>query len=400
MSDQTVTQEMKKLQFLSGDSSFILDLVRVIACEMIVLCHILGMYLLYKNREFDNIYLEWKTVAFLAQVGVMLFFFVSGIVIANSLFSKMRMGKYGFVSYFADRFSRIYSGLVPGLIIILFLDVLILWIDRPLYLNVGSRFGAGDLAGSVFLASLMMIQSLPPFNIPQPHFAQVLWTLNIEWWLYMLFGWMVIYGKRIKKLDWKAASVLLALSLIPAYRFLGVTDSTGSLIPVWFFGVLIAILLSRGKYVDFIRKYFKYLFGLAIILTAIRIAQICIWDLLFYDVVLELLIGCLILIMIVNYNGSSRLPFDRLKVLIKTMARYSFTLYLIHMALIGLILAIDNVCRFNLPFIGIFLIALLLTNSVALAVASVTEMRYKKLSGWIKGKTAGIRVLQSPASPQ
>ena len=381
MQGQIKTQATSKNNFLRGDSSFLLDVLRVVACQMIVICHTISIYLFYTNRVYEGNQSIWIIDSFLASMGVILFFFVSGIVISNSLFSKLEKGNYDFTGYFIDRFSRIYSGLVPCLAFIFVIDLFMMFLNSQFYQKMSPSFGSQGLSGSTFLASLFMIQSIPPLSIPQPPFAEVLWTLNIEWWIYMLFGWAVIHFRKILRLDLKSMLILLALSLFPAYRLL---VGPNSLVAIWFFGVLITVLLVGGRYSGFIRKHFLILFGLALALIAIRIALIVYWGIQFYEVIIELLIGCLILLLVINFNGSHIIRSEKLKRAIKTMARYSFTLYLINMVIIGLLFACYDIYRLDLPFILILAISLVSTNSIAFIFAYFTEMRYKSLSAYIK----------------
>ncbi len=383
MYDQIKTGAIAKNNFLRGDSSFLLDLIRVVACQMIVICHTISIYLFYTNQVYDGNHPIWIIDSFLASMGVILFFFVSGVVISNSLFSKMDKGNYEFTGYFIDRFSRIYSGLVPCLAFIFVIDLSMIFLNGQFYQKISPTLGSPGLPGSAFLASLLMIQSIPPLSIPQPPFAEVLWTLNIEWWLYVLFGWAVIHFRKILRLNLKSILILLALAIFPAYRLV---IGPNSLIAIWFFGVLITVLLTGERGSGFIHKYFWILFGLTLALIAIRIALIVSSGINFYEIIIELLIGCLILLMVINFNGSNIVRSEKLKSVIKTMARYSFTLYLINMVIIGLFFACYNIFGLDLPLVAIMAITLVSTNSIAFIFAYFTEMRYKDLSAYIKSK--------------
>ena len=385
--------------YLSGDSSFLIDLVRVLACEMVVLCHSLTIYMFYHNLVNDIGTWLWKIDGLLATMGVTLFFFVSGIVIANSLFKKRSEGRYGFLDYFIDRFSRIYSGLIPCLAVILIIDVLIMALNGPYYDKTSPSFGSPGLSATTFAASLLMIQSVPPLQIPQPPFAEILWTLNIEWWLYMLFGWAAISFAAIKKLDAKRILVLAILALFPAYRLL---IGPNYLVAIWFFGVLITLLLIKGKYTVFLKKHFKLLSAFFLLLTIIRIGQILSWGIQAYEPVIEVLVGCLLLVTVINLNDQNRIPNGRIKLIVKTMAKYSFTLYLTNMAVIGLSFACIDKFSLSIGLPGVIVYSLVVTNLIALAIAIPTEMQYKKFGRWIKARlktTAHQPLIMPPQGP-
>nr|WP_174590975.1 acyltransferase [Methanocella conradii] len=245
----------------------------------------------------------------------------------------------------------------------------------------------------------MMLQMMPPFHIPRPPFAELLWTLNIEWWLYMAFGWLIVFYKPKNMLKVKAILGFLLFSLYPIY--LAAINYRGTLVPVWFFGVLITAMMTRGIYVEQIRKYFKYLFPIAIILIAIRMAIDWYIGIIYYEYVLEFLVGCAILLAVVNFNGKEEIfSGARLKGLIKTMATYSYTLYLLHVAMIAAMLALDDIYGLNCPLPAFIAISLVLTNVVAYIVAYFTEMRYRHLAKWIKDEVEKARLrLLAPARP-
>jgi peptidoglycan/LPS O-acetylase OafA/YrhL len=56
----------------------------------------------------------------------LIFFLISGFVIAAALSRRSGDPDYGFLRFFVDRFARIYSGLLPALVLILAVDRLTL----------------------------------------------------------------------------------------------------------------------------------------------------------------------------------------------------------------------------------------------------------------------------------
>ena len=108
----------------------------------------------------------------------------------------------------------------------------------------------------------------------------------------MSFGWLTIRLNQILKLNMKSILLLLIQSFYPAYILIVGTESlrvgsSGSLIVIWFFGVLITILLTGGKYTGFIHKYFKCLLCTALVLLAIQMAIILYRHAGFYDPIFD-----------------------------------------------------------------------------------------------------------------
>ena len=223
--------------YLSGDSSFIVDLLRVLACEMVVLSHVFtiydGYYLLSLN--FSNPFDVLEN--FLGDVGVIIFFIVSGIVISNSLFKSMDSNKsYGFLNYFINRFSRIYSGLIPSLLFIILFDIILISINPDYFIKMSEY----SFTVIPFIGNALMLQRLPIINITTPPFAGILWTLNIEWWLYLTFGWIVTKFRSNVKMSLLFFIPLFLFASYPLYLLLN--DAYENLVMVWFMGVSITCI--------------------------------------------------------------------------------------------------------------------------------------------------------------
>ena len=130
-------------------------------------------------------------IGYMASFGVLIFFFISGYLIAGSA-QRTRASGNGFKQYFIDRFARIYSAFIPSLILIAAID-----------LYYVSAFGwqehvnAATITVRYFISNLFMLQNSPAMNGLMNDFVlgskqfgsgRPLWTLSFEWWLYMSFG--------------------------------------------------------------------------------------------------------------------------------------------------------------------------------------------------------------------
>lgn len=374
-----------KNDYLTGDSSFLIDIIRVLACEMVVFCHPAFIYDEYFSLAKNNTNLLYVLDLFLGNTGVILFFIVSGIVISNSLFKKMDESKsYSFVNFFIDRFSRIYSGLVPGLIFISLCDIALLKID-PSYFN---EFGSSGFSVSAFLGSLFMLQNLPLIGTLRPSFGGVIWTLNIEWWLYLLFGWFVLNFKRETKLSAFSIVPLLLFAFYPLYLFL--VNSYENLPLVWFMGVAAAVININNR-----MKSWDWRLDCAIVaLIAMIIGKL--WliyflNKMFYDLTLEILLTLLIIILMAKLKNTNIFTNTKIKRAIKFMGKYSFTLYLIHYAIENLIFALYVTLGIKYPVLFVFIVAVVVANIVAFLIAYPTEMRYKELAKLLNGFLGKLR---------
>ncbi|MDP4228046.1 MAG: acyltransferase [Bacteroidota bacterium] len=372
--------KINRESYLSGDSIFILDFLRAIACEMVVISHIFALYLFYQGVKLSYSNPLWEFQSFLSMTGVIIFFFMSGIVISNSLFRKVTQYKYSFFNYFIDRFSRIYSGLVPCLIIIYLLDMVILTINKDFFNTINSVDNS-SLAINPIITSLFMIQNFPFMHFRNLPFGGVLWTLNIEWWLYLSFGWSVINYEKILRLRTDYIMVLFAFLFFPVFKFLSGPDN---LVMVWLFGVMITLILRRWDKKFMSDKFSIIVFCSVLALCIVKVIFDYIIGVDFYDITFELLIGVMILIAVLSLNGKNIKIGDGIKQFIGIVASYSFTLYLIHVVVIGLIFVINISYAINYPPIFVVPFSFIAANIVAYILAIFTEMKHKKISNWIK----------------
>lgn len=137
-----------------------------------------------------------------AHIAVLLFFFLSGFVIFYSIENRFKTEKkiiLIFYNYLHARFIRIYPPLF-GLIVILILLKSIIKLNYSI-LPEEFMFSIEDL----FSYSLMLKVSLGKINAP-------LWTLILEWWLYIIG--FIVYCMLIVKKSQKIICALLIITMI------------------------------------------------------------------------------------------------------------------------------------------------------------------------------------------
>ncbi len=151
------------------------------------------------------------------RTAVLVFFVLSGFVIAWVSDTRERsLEEYGL-----SRVARLYSVIIPALVLTAVLDSIGKAIDPTLY---GPQWGH-DMAhpvidyalSTVFLGESWTIRVLPGFNVPY-------WSLNYEAWYYVLFAAAIFLRGRPRI----AAVIVAALLAGPRIFFL---------LPVWLMGV-------------------------------------------------------------------------------------------------------------------------------------------------------------------
>ena len=369
---------------------------------MVVVCHFLTKYQPAIGEP------SFRLGSTLGGVAVLLFFALSGLLICYSALNKLGNPAYGFRNFFVDRFSRIYSGLLPAMLIGAIIAAAIYGTNYSYFVYLSSMQSPPSLL--TFGMTLGMLERFPvtffdsllsPFGLsfPLPNvtpfgFNGILWTLAVEWWIYMVFGWFVmgaltlIRGAKRNNVH-KVLFVFVAAAL--SLMLAGLLQEFSSVIIVWFVSALMMLAISSETVksrlsCSLAAKVLAALFVLALA-SAIFSAYIAFaWTSQYYDVFMGLQLSAFVVVGISFLNrkeiGDSSVWLSNKRVVNWTTigAGFSFTLFLTHYPIIiflnGLNLPIDR--------LWMFLPILLITNLTALSIAHFTEKRHKALASTIK----------------
>jgi len=166
---------------INSIQSVSLDFIRLFAAQLVVLGHTLSFF----HIRDDMPYIQ--------NSGVVIFFVLSGLIISYTVFFKSEIN-YSFKQFFIERFARIYTGLLPSLLFIALIDYVIRTQHPESYIY-GDAYNI-----KTFIGNILMLQdyqyighyfvSYIPDSLQITSFGsgRPLWTLAIEWWLYMCFG--------------------------------------------------------------------------------------------------------------------------------------------------------------------------------------------------------------------
>ncbi|WP_225869526.1 acyltransferase family protein [Pedobacter psychroterrae] len=200
--------------YLSWKTSFILDILRLLAALVVFLTH--GYTVWYKSYNFFP-------DLDLAHFSVVTFFVLSGYVISYTTTKNNR----GAVHYAQARLSRLYSVLLPAILFTAIIQIIIYYINPSVY----SKYSNSSPVVRYFISILCLndiwfFSSSPKLNAP-------LWSLSYEFWYYVIFGaWF--YRKN------RGSYLLLAFACLIA------GPSILSMMPIWLLGRL-AYKLSLRK---------------------------------------------------------------------------------------------------------------------------------------------------------
>ena len=222
---------MLNLQRNKNDTSIALDLLRAVAAQMVCIGHGLVFFSIPRPEGMPLI----------QNVGVLIFFIMSGFLITTTLVNNAKNPDYGFGRYFTDRFARIYSGLLPALAFVIVIDWLTAapaiapyFTPKTLLANIAMLEGYRGVFENVLRWSA--------FGSASP-----LWTLGIEWHIYMFVGAAFFIGKR--RGAWLLlVPLLLFFGQTPLHFLFGAFQDDGvgrGLFSLWLGGAAIYLFLSR-----------------------------------------------------------------------------------------------------------------------------------------------------------
>jgi peptidoglycan/LPS O-acetylase OafA/YrhL len=350
---------------MANDASFFLDVLRIVASQMVLLGHAISAFGCYSALDYPRSF-------YLQNLAVVIFFMISGFLISHTVRRGCQKGGYSFAGYAIDRGARIYSGYFPALLFVACVDEFMIH-HGHLYahaaaFNVKTAFG-----------NLLMLQDFPGlhfFDITMTSFgsARPFWTLAVEMWIYLFFGAAVLWGRDgYRPLQLGA---LLVLAIVPVANLFGGRGK--GLFACWLLGALVEYVLHAQAFRRISSRY------LILLLVASSGAyglylrrEKEVYGLVSY-VPLFVAFSCALALAM-----RSRLTVDRqrLRKVISYLAGYSFSLYLIHY----------TVLEAAVTFLGrgqprMMWSAIVAANLVALALASFTERRHRDLAGFLRRK--------------
>lgn len=181
--------------------SIYLDLVRLAAAVLVYLQH-------------SNLISDHKV--FLGGYGhsaVVVFFVLSGYVIAFVTDTKER----DWASYSASRLARVYSVVLPAIVLTLVADAIGRAHDPALYKYPWDQFVVRTLASLGMLTEVWFVAITPFSNVPY-------WSISYESWFYILFGVATFAPGH-----WRW--------LLPALMLLALGPKIAVMFPMWLAGV-------------------------------------------------------------------------------------------------------------------------------------------------------------------
>jgi len=303
-------------QRLSLNSSITLDLFRAISSQLVVIGHGISFCGIFVGLHQPNF--PW-----MQNIAVVIFFILSGFLISYSLGRKKGNSNYRLPHYFIDRFSRIYVAFIPALFFILITDTLNLKLNGDLF-RYSEAFNI-----KTFISNIFMLQDYPILHFSTSFgSARPLWTLAIEWWIYILVGF-IFFSLKKDSIKTSTILIIMILSIVPLYNLFG--GRGHGLTFYWIYGLLAYYIWNSN-----ILKKLSFGQVLASLFTLIIIASVRVMSTMTeYEPYFALFLTGVILFSI---EASSRVSFHRsIESYSTILSSYSYTLYLIHYSIYDLL---------------------------------------------------------------
>jgi peptidoglycan/LPS O-acetylase OafA/YrhL len=201
-----------KVRKIAGTSSVFLDVLRICASFIVLYIHAFAHW--FPSKVHPN-----NVPGEPSHAGVIVFFVLSGYVIAHTTLSNNRGG----MQYAQARFTRLASVVIPALLVTAICQFLIGHINPQIlipYSRLSRSFTSlRYILSALFINEIWFFSATPLLNVP-------LWSLSFEFWYYVIFGlWFY------RKPGWKSLILPLLACLLCGPKIL-------LLLPVWVSGYL------------------------------------------------------------------------------------------------------------------------------------------------------------------
>lgn len=303
------------------------------------------------------------------NIAVLIFFLLFGYLITYSSSRKLSRSDYSYSHFFTDGFSRIYTAFFPALLFVLMLDAVSIYLSPDTY----SFYDSFNLR--TFVANLFMLQDFPSpgplksWAIESFGSARPFWTLAIEWWIYLWFGFLVFVLYKKKEFSFLLLLVLGLLSIVPFYNL--IMGRGNGLTVYWLFGAAVFVIDRQ----DLLQK-FNFKVKILLIATLSIIGILRAWFVMeAYDPIFAFLLAVVLWLMIDVFRKHE---FNkRIEWLVRYNASYSYTLYLVHYSIIDF--SFNHMYKpYQINPYVMLVICFFLSNIISSVIGRYTEIHLTK----------------------
>lgn len=304
----------------------------------------------------------------LANVSVIFFFALSGILISYSIINISEDHYFNWIKYLVNRLSRIYPSLIFVILLSAILVILYSLINKGNY-NIIKLETDKYLVRDFYSTDFKSI--IKTFFMLQWGMGQIngsIWSLFIEWWLYIsaMFLFLAIKVKNYNIFKF----IYFFLSIIVLYlSYYGYGIKVIFYLFIWYLGFIYTLYFRYyTKKYNIICILTGCLFILILFFNGIKAININTSNWLVYGLI-QIIYSIFFIKICFKYSG---------KYLFREISKYSYTLYIIHFPIILFIFALlhqqikNNYLLLSIESVSLLIIVMLLSKYVAL----FTENKY------------------------
>ena len=356
---------------MSDMASAYLDALRALGANLVIASHVLALYLGIRD-----------TYA-LGNLGVALFFLLSGFLIMQSMLNWLNKPEPRLPGFLADRVARIMTPYVPALVLIALANVVLI--------DTNHSLGGQNTGLLTFFGNLLLMQDHAVFQglefagidfawrIRSYNSAEPFWTVAIEMWIYVCMGLFFFCVLKREKINWLYGAILAAVAL-PVFIWNAAAGGGKSLSLIWLLGAIAGFLfhLWRANGYANIRSVATVVTLFGAVALAGRAGKIGFqpYDFQTATLMAMVMFGLLALLMCVKSAPAL------LRSAVNFLASYSYSLYLIHNTL--LIAVLENISTQN-PWTHVA-IAVIAAHTGAYLLYITFERHYRIVGRWLRPK--------------
>lgn len=366
------------LPFRLTVASVLLDALRGVAALLVCVGH--WRYFLFIDYPQLPTHRGWfflpYVICTMGHQAVIVFFVLSGYLVGGHILRALDTGQWSWRAYLIQRGTRLWIVLLPALVLggLLDLAALHFYLAPALYAgNVVNHITPTDvhstLTWKAFLGNIFFLQTIatPVFGSNTP-----LWSLANEFWYYLIFplGLLAIRGP-----------YPIAVRIAMGIACLAITWCVGSgiamLFLVWLLGVLLAVLP--------VWKTAAWMRWLALALYCpffAAVGRLHITGPIPEDYALGVATFALLYVLLGARGAATGRWYEQPS---RTMAGFSYTLYLVHTPMLMLLTALlvgESRWLPDAKHIAVALVALLFVIGYAYLVAKASEFRTAQVRDW------------------
>ncbi|WP_376870727.1 acyltransferase family protein [Albirhodobacter sp. R86504] len=315
-------------------------------------------------------------VTSLGHPAVMVFFVLSGYLVAGSAYRSHTADAWSWRNYLTSRLSRLCVVLVPCLILTFGLDMIGQYgFGSGFYIGEHPEYWSDPEAGgqmgiAIFIGNIFFVQTIlvPTFGSNGP-----LWSIAYEFWYYILFPLAML-----ALLPGRPAKSRIIALIVFGVIALAVGGKIMALFPVWLLG-FVAWKLRESAFAILLRRTrigLTVAFSTVILMLGFRAMQA---EGLLYDYIF----GCMVALSLPVLTGSL---LGRGAAFAHRLSDMSYSLYLSHFPVLALLAATHGNTRSteitaDLP---LFFAWLMIVFIVAFAIWAVFERNTNHVRDWLR----------------